>query len=104
MALPKLGIKTQSGHGRIRKGSGYKMKTKIIFTGSVWHNYYVEVNLSGLRDDIAEQMMDSFVIDSCLNTIIINKELTPDDVVKLIDFLKEKEVWNNVARLVVNEE
>ena len=80
------------------------MKTKIIFTGSVWHNYYVEVNLSGLRDDIAEQMMDSFVIDSCLNTIIINKELTPDDVVKLIDFLKEKEVWNNVARLVVNEE
>ena len=80
------------------------MKTKIIFTGSIWHSYYAELNLKVLREELAEKMMDSYNIDGCLNTIIINQELTPDDVVKLIDFLKEKEVWNNVARLVVNEE
>ena len=80
------------------------MKTKIIFQGSVWQCYYVEVNLKGMAQDLAEKLMDSSVVDTCLNTVIINKELTPDDVVKLIDFLKESEAWNNVARLVVNEE
>lgn len=80
------------------------MKTKIIFKGSVWHSYYTEVNLRVLKEEIAAQLMDSSDIDGCRNTIIINNELTPDDVVKLIDFLKEKEVWTHVARLVVNEE
>lgn len=80
------------------------MKTKIIYKGSVWRSYYGEVNLKQLRQDLAEQLMDSTDISTCLNTHIIHKELTPDDVVKLIDFLKEKKVWNNVARLVVNEE
>lgn len=80
------------------------MKTKIIYKGSVWRSYYCEVNLKQLSKELADELMDSSDISTCLNTHIINKELTPDDVVKLIDFLKEKEVWNNVARLVVNEE
>lgn len=80
------------------------MKTKIIFTGSIWHSYYTEVNLKVLKEEIAKQLMDASDIDGCRNTIIINDELSPDDVVKLIDFLKEKKVWNHVARLVVNEE
>ena len=80
------------------------MRTKIIFQGSVWRSYYVEVNLKQLTKDISERMMDPFEMSTCLNTLIINKELTPADVVKLIDLLKELEVWNNVARLVINEE
>lgn len=79
------------------------MKTKIIFQCSVWHGYYTEVNLKVLKEEIAEQLMDSSDIDGCRNTIIINNELTPDGVVKLIAFLKEKEVWTHVARLVINE-
>ena len=39
------------------------MKTKIIFQGSVWQCYYVEVNLKGMAQDLAEKLkfMDYFV-------------------------------------------
>ncbi len=79
------------------------MRTKIIFQASVWQSYYVEVNLNQLSKDLADRLIDSSDMSSCRNTLIINRELTPEDVVKLIDILKEMEVWNNVARLVINE-
>lgn len=80
------------------------MRTKIIFQGSVWRSYYVEVNLKQLSKDLADRLVNASDMSTCMNTLIIERELTPEDVVKLIDLLKEMEVWNNVARLVINEE
>lgn len=80
------------------------MKTKIIFKGSVWRSYYTEVNLKALKEELGKEFMDASDLDNCLNTIIIDKQLWPDDIIKLIDFLKEKEVWNHIALLSINVE
>lgn len=79
------------------------MKTKIIFRGSVWKNYYSEhIDLRKVKKDLGEKFTDDSIIDTCLNTIIINRKLSLDDITMLLDFLMDENVWNYIEQLSIN--